>query len=1100
MLERTAAASSSDSFNAVYIIDPISKAPVCITAYLPSQPDPNNPTQVTLRDAPLDLFTRLSANAVQTKYWHLSTGEKYAVAVTALPNSSGLPTAYLVHGVSQEKMTSSIRRALLIQALLIIPAILFDFLLAHTFARFVVFPLRQISRAVSALRGNPTARVAIYQKDEIGILASEFNNMASELESTLAEVEQEQRVTKRLLLNVLPPTVAHELQQQPLRKAIAQSFPFVGILFADVVGYTRMCAQRDAEEMVETLNCIFTAFDDLSEELGIEKIKTIGDAYMAASGLPVRNTKTGIYELCVLALRMQQYLRYCEFQCRFGMDAGPVVAGVIGKRKFLYDVWGDTVNTASRLESNSQPGMITCSSAVAKAGEPHFKFRSRGSIELKGKGQFEAWFLVESAHSLPSSKNFGRIMRQAHIQQSSSPSHKKKSLNFSQPLDLTELAMSPRSFPSPISSPTASNFGRQVDEPEPVPPVVSQSKLGQWFSDMRIRRKQMLLLVLSMILGLGIILPVQVAVIIVTMRKQLLVQAESEVQVLLLSYNIKMDQMGFGFAGQAENAVIRAAVLGTSPVWATVPVLQNEATRRKIEISALLSPNGTVLACGGPWNATGSSFTAYGLVPAAATTKTQLRSTEWISTGDLFGLNKTWCEGSKTYCATDYAQAQAVALVRFIAMPVVDNNVTLGVLLAGDIISSKSVLVERCATALPNTLSSVYMRSAYYPYTDGHPIVSLVKGRYGVTIPGDALRTSPRSSYVRASDGVSYAVASLPLRNFAGLIVGHLAVGTPPGQMIAAVKHVLMIEGILIAAALIVNILLAFVLSSVVVVPLERILQAMRIAHSTRYTNQTEVMYFDEVGQLTAEFNSTVEELRKSLVELEAEKQSAEKLLLNVLPPSVAVDLRTHGKRVIAYSYENVGILFADIVGYTAQCAQSDPAEIVERLDDIFGAFDDLAGKLGIEKIKTIGDAYMAAAGLPLQDGARLSTLQDLCSLALQMQQFMDDNPMSCRLGIDCGKVIAGVIGKHKFLFDIWGDSVNTASRMESHSVPGKITTTARVKEMMIDHFYFEPRGLVNVKGKGDMDLYFLCRPLNTMEVVSPSPCAVDPFYVVPTA
>ena len=209
---------------------------------------------------------------------------------------------------------------------------------------------------------------------------------------------------------------------------------------------------------------------------------------------------------------------------------------------------------------------------------------------------------------------------------------------------------------------------------------------------------------------------------------------------------------------------------------------------------------------------------------------------------------------------------------------------------------------------------------------------------------------------------------------------------------------------------------------------------------------------------------------------LRAEQEKSESLLLNILPELIAEKLKQK-QGCIAEHFDEVTILFADIVGFTPLSARLSPIELVNLLNQIFSNFDDLAEFLGLEKIKTIGDAYMVAAGLPepKQDHA-----EAIADMALAMQtvvdhlQFEHGESFQIRIGINSGVVVAGVIGTKKFIYDLWGDAVNVASRMESSGEPGQIQVTEATYERLKDSYHMEKRGLVSVKGKGQMTTYWL--------------------------
>ncbi len=215
------------------------------------------------------------------------------------------------------------------------------------------------------------------------------------------------------------------------------------------------------------------------------------------------------------------------------------------------------------------------------------------------------------------------------------------------------------------------------------------------------------------------------------------------------------------------------------------------------------------------------------------------------------------------------------------------------------------------------------------------------------------------------------------------------------------------------------------------------------------------------------------------LAALETERQRSESLLLNVLPRPIADRLK-RGETTIVDSLPAVTVLFADLAGFTALSARISSVEVVRMLDDIFSAFDALAEAQGLEKIKTIGDAYMVVGGLPTP---RDDHAQAVAEVALEMVSYVDrafgsfDPPIRIRVGINSGPVIAGIIGRHKFNYDLWGDTVNTASRMESHSLPGRIQVTAATYDALKDKYRFEPRGEIEVKGKGLMPTWFLVGP-----------------------
>jgi adenylate cyclase len=200
------------------------------------------------------------------------------------------------------------------------------------------------------------------------------------------------------------------------------------------------------------------------------------------------------------------------------------------------------------------------------------------------------------------------------------------------------------------------------------------------------------------------------------------------------------------------------------------------------------------------------------------------------------------------------------------------------------------------------------------------------------------------------------------------------------------------------------------------------------------------------------------------------EQQKADALLLNILPKEIAAILKDD-QRTIADHYENASILFADVVNFTPLSARLTPDELVRLLDEVFSRFDTLTEKYGLEKIKTIGDCYMVASGVPR---ARPDHAHAIIHLALEMRDYVASHSFSghqlaFRIGINSGPVTAGVIGRKKFIYDLWGDAVNTASRMETYGESGGIQITEATYALIKDAFVCEPKGTITVKGKGEM-------------------------------
>lgn len=207
------------------------------------------------------------------------------------------------------------------------------------------------------------------------------------------------------------------------------------------------------------------------------------------------------------------------------------------------------------------------------------------------------------------------------------------------------------------------------------------------------------------------------------------------------------------------------------------------------------------------------------------------------------------------------------------------------------------------------------------------------------------------------------------------------------------------------------------------------------------------------------------------------EHQRSERLLLNILPAPIAQRLKESVDEVIADNFPQVTVLFADIVDFTPRASRLSPRELVIFLNRIFTAFDILVDRYGLEKIKTMGDAYMLAGGLPTYRSDHADAVANMALDMLDAVRRIGEEigePLDIRIGIHSGAVVAGVIGLRKFSYDVWGDMVNVASRMESTGEPGRIQVSAETRALLGDRFAFEARGPVEVKGKGAIETFFL--------------------------
>ena len=267
--------------------------------------------------------------------------------------------------------------------------------------------------------GRYEARSGVAGRDEIGELAQGLDGMVEKLVQTIeranaaaAEVERQKRAleeehdrSEQLLRNILPDLIAERLKRG--ESMIAEAFPEVTVLFADLVGFTQLSTHLSSRQLVSMLNDVFGRFDQLAEKHNLEKIKTIGDCYMLVGGVPERSP-THCQQVADFALdALDSFGDYCKefqhpLQIRIGINTGTVVAGVVGTRKFSFDLWGDVVNIASRLESSGVPGRTQVSDGVHTRLADDYLFEERGNVDIKGRGSMHAWFLVGAKEERPS--------------------------------------------------------------------------------------------------------------------------------------------------------------------------------------------------------------------------------------------------------------------------------------------------------------------------------------------------------------------------------------------------------------------------------------------------------------------------------------------------------------------------------------------------------------------------------------------------------------------------------------------------------------------------------------------------------------------------
>jgi len=294
-------------------------------------------------------------------------------------------------------------------------ASLFILLLGNWFARKLTRPIEELNRAIKKVgEGNLEQTLHSQSNDEVAQLATSFNTMVRQIKHDREELseknlimenqknilEKEKQRSEALLLNILPKEVAEELMETG--KAEARRFNEVTVVFTDFVSFTTITEKMSAEDLVAELDYCFSSFDKIIARYGLEKIKTIGDSYMCVAGLPKLSEENAVDAVSAAIALFKFMEKYGEerkakgkdsFQMRMGIHSGPVIAGIVGMNKFAYDIWGDTVNVASRMESSGEPGKINISSNTYELVKEYFSCTSRGKIYAKNKGEIEMYFV-----------------------------------------------------------------------------------------------------------------------------------------------------------------------------------------------------------------------------------------------------------------------------------------------------------------------------------------------------------------------------------------------------------------------------------------------------------------------------------------------------------------------------------------------------------------------------------------------------------------------------------------------------------------------------------------------------------------------------------
>ena len=325
--------------------------------------------------------------------------EKIEAKLRALTDFAAMKAA-----ASDSRAEEILERAFVFTVIFLLVAVGVGAIIAVAITRSIRRPLKDLDSAAGLVaRGDFDHEIRVRSGDELGRLSHAFNEMVSSIRQQSEEIHIKNEENERLLLNILPGPIADRLKKG--EETIADYFPDVTVLFADIAGFTPISSTVEPRRLVELLNRVFTGFDDAATRLGVEKVKTIGDAYMAVTGLnePSKDPAGDMVQMAIDMLHSVSEVNDAEgtdFEIRIGINCGAVVAGVVGRSKFIYDLWGDAVNLASRMESHGIDGRIHVSQAVAERVRDRFVLEERGDLEIKGMGRLRT-FLVVAGRSAP---------------------------------------------------------------------------------------------------------------------------------------------------------------------------------------------------------------------------------------------------------------------------------------------------------------------------------------------------------------------------------------------------------------------------------------------------------------------------------------------------------------------------------------------------------------------------------------------------------------------------------------------------------------------------------------------------------------------------
>uniref|UniRef100_A0A182JVW7 guanylate cyclase n=1 Tax=Anopheles christyi TaxID=43041 RepID=A0A182JVW7_9DIPT len=915
------------------------------------------------------------------------------------------------------------------------------------------------------------------------------------------ELKREKRKSDSLLFQMLPPTVATQLKQA--QTVPAEYYSAVTIFFSDIVGFTEIAAECTPLEVVSFLNAIYRMFDERIECYDVYKIETIGDSYMVASGLPVKNGgNKHVAEIATMALDLLDASGYFSIphkanepvQIRCGIHTGPVVAGIVGTKMPRYCLFGDTVNTASRMESTGEALKIHISAemneALVKVGG--FKTEHRGLIDVKGKGLMDTYWLTCKEGTTPNNsqgevawfadmkpvrlKHYNHIAPQ--ISYNRCTKLERTQVTIHPPPDEPILTEKPivGLYPTAGSDDGGGGTGPKTRAPrcpfernrlatgaggipgelsrardlslKSSPSVAtSASRQSTSCSDVALEREVTMygcfkfnpssrnarkLFMTHMLIVL--LIPIASVVMQNMLLLQQHVKSYSETvsanEEMALTINItrllnviqneRMSLVFYMLTGKnrtqvehsIENTNDALNHLGEDLNYLLPAGTANHTLIADMRIKTPENETFTGLDYFEPYNA----LNRYVINQIVRSTGTSISSTVWRQ----FVVYKNLIE------AIESINIAAILVLQFI------RNGYLG-------LSDYAQFIRRDAAALDYIASAQnFMTSLSIISEAEFSVMQYWRNQVLINISA-AYRKDALVEYYHS---VSTVLGNLQM------VQDQIQADvkeTILEEIHSARKHQSISIGLVV---------LIFIISPILVL-------MIRAATSTIQNFSTKLM--------------------ARTMELRMEKGKSDRLLYQMLPPAVVKQLKQQ-RQVPAETFDAVTIFFSDIVGFTDISASSSAMEVVTMLNTLYRLFDSIILKYDVYKVETIGDAYMVVSGLPQRNGNRhageiaMMSLDLVCGISGFTIPHMINRTLEIRVGINTGPCVAGVVGTTMPRYCLFGDTINTASRMESTGEPMKIHISESTKDVLdkLGGFKINLRGTVDVKGKGTMQTFWL--------------------------